>query len=444
MYTNTGLRELPEDPRDFALGKVLDLPDPSTLPEHFVLPDTFGVKDQKDSDFCTQYALCAISGEQEGVELSPEWAFAMSKALEGEHETYGQDLRTACKVHVKYGGLPKKDSPYSLENKDYNFLRNPEVWPADLVDKAKPHKKQTYFKVTGPFDAFDNIRGAVYSLKDRAAIGVVWGWPNDEMFLDEPVSYGSGHALAVIGWDKEYLVVKQSYGPNAGKQGYVYISRKVINDNVDKYGAFMLTDLPKEAVPVEENETQLLFSQLADLIIKILRYFSLIRIGMVIDRVLFGKYLGSSFYPVPTWLRFYFDRLTKLRRIQVYSRLVDGVAFWRNAPPELACAESVTRILNLLFGFPVLTGTWTLLEKLLSSPKWLEIQHPVNGCVVLAATGTGKKGAIGHTGIFDSGRVWSNSSITGKWGSHHTIAQFVKYYQIERQMPVRYFIPIEV
>lgn len=243
-----GLLPLPPDDRDFVLGAVLELPALDTLPASYRVPEMFGIKDQKDSDFCTQFALCAISQEQELVELSPEWAFAMSKDLEGDYTTYGQDLRTACRVHVKYGALAVKDSPYSLENKSPDFLRNPEVWPVELMELAKPHQKKTYFIVLGPHDAFDNIRASMYALRDGVAIGVTWGWPLTQTHIDEPAPNGGGHAVKVVGWDNDYLIIKQSYGLDAGQDGYVYMSRKVINANVDRYGAFMLTDMPRDKV----------------------------------------------------------------------------------------------------------------------------------------------------------------------------------------------------
>lgn len=265
---NYGLRELPKDDRDFLLGSIIPLPKLSELPEYFVL-QTLGVKSQGNSDFCTAFSLCTISEIQEGVELSPEWSFAMTKDIEGDHTTYGADLRTACKSHVQYGALEAKDSPYSLYNKGEDFLRNPEVWHTDLLKKAAKHKKKTYFKITGPHDAFDNIRASVFARKDGVAIGVMWGWPNKQMYIDEPAEQGGGHALPVIGWDGEYLVCQNSYGEDAGKHGFVYLHRRVINANVDRYGAFMLTDLPRDQVEpllTHEDELQVLFARFLDLL----------------------------------------------------------------------------------------------------------------------------------------------------------------------------------
>ena len=154
------------------------------------------------------------------------------------------------------------------------------------------------------------------------------------------------------------------------------------------------------------------------------------------------KTLGAvGFYPLPAFLRQYFDRLTKIKQIAIYARLVENTSFWKRAPAELACAESVTSILNTLFGFPIITGTYTLLEYLKKRADWIEITSPIDGCIVLAATGTGKPGSVGHVGILSNGRVYSNNSYTGKWDKHYSLLTFKAKYQVELGIMVRYFIP---
>lgn len=268
---NYGLKPLPRDDRDYPLGAVAVLPDPKTLPENFKL-DTLPVRDQTDSDFCTGFTTCEASGQQEGVELCPEWSFAMTKHLEGDHTTYGADLRTACKVHKEYGAIEKTDSPYTLENKDSDFLRNPEVWPVGLIEKAALHKKKSYFKVTGPYDHFDNLRASIYKYKSAAAIGVIWGWPMTDVYIKTPSNTGGGHAIPVVGWEGDYLTIKQSYGLDAGDHGFQYLHRDVINANVDKYGAFMFLDLPKPEVATvtPENEMQSLILRFMEILRRLL------------------------------------------------------------------------------------------------------------------------------------------------------------------------------
>jgi|TARA_Y100000034_G_scaffold50782_1_gene62518 hypothetical protein len=107
-----GLRPTPEDKRDFELsavfGAVKELPD-----EDFVIGEP-KIKNQRRTDFCTAYASCLVSEYQEGVELSPEYAFMKAKKAKGSWRSWGCDLRTLCKIHVKVGVIEQKDSPYIL------------------------------------------------------------------------------------------------------------------------------------------------------------------------------------------------------------------------------------------------------------------------------------------------------------------------------------------
>lgn len=271
-----GLRELPADPRDFQLGQVFELPKLEELPVAFKF-DTLGIKDQRDSDFCTAFSYCTLSELQENVKLEPSWSFAMTKAIEGDHTSYGADLRIAAKAHTEYGALPESESPYNLFNKTPDFLRNPEVWDYRLAEKAEPHKKKSFFKVTGPYDAFDNIRASIWKFRDKkqgVAIGVVYGWSTYDKVVDTTSDRGGGHAMAVVGWEGDRLIVQNSYGTDSGDNGYQYIHRNIINLNVDRYGAFMLVDLDRtEAEYLIYNGLKADWNWLRQLIAIILNFF---------------------------------------------------------------------------------------------------------------------------------------------------------------------------
>ena len=247
-----GLRELPKDPRDFQLGTIFSLPKLEELPEEFEL-EPLGIKNQNDTDFCTAMATCGMSELQEEAELEPAYSFALGKMISGDPEEWGQDLRKAMQAHIKYGAIRKKDSPFSLENKDSDFLRRIENWPADLLEKAKPYKKQSFFSVSGPYDAFDNIRAAIWKFKDlkrAVGIGVEWSWDLREPIIPNLERSGSGHMIYVIGWKRlngeTKLVIQNSYGEEAGDNGKHYFPREIINNAVGRYGSMMFVDLPKE------------------------------------------------------------------------------------------------------------------------------------------------------------------------------------------------------
>ena len=272
-----GLQSLPPDDRDFALGAFYELPPLSELPsEYFLMPKR--ILDQKDSDLCTAFASVAASMDQEGVELSPEFTFAMTKKIEGDWHEWGANLRDAAKSHVKIGALPKELSPFSLATHPRDFIANWDNWPFELQEKAAAYRKQAYFSVEGPYDLFDNIRaslwkfrlelrsiwtGALWRLEwTRAVDGII---PNEELPKE-----GFGHAFKLCGWKQiivrgnldspsgdpvvyePYLIAQLSNGEDTGDKGFYYFPREVVNREFT-FGNYMFQDLP----PSETKETSI-------------------------------------------------------------------------------------------------------------------------------------------------------------------------------------------
>lgn len=246
-----GVKPNPKDRRDFKVGKSYELPDIASLPDEFKIEPLFGIKDQANSDFCSAFAACYMSEVQEEVELNPEWHFMVSKVLSGDPEEWGQWPRYAMKVSVKKGDIKDSISPYDVKEDDYNKIRYEKEWP-DLYDKAEKHKKQSYFEVDGPYDHFDNIRATIHKFKSPVSFNLDFGYDLSEKFFDEPKG-GSGHMMTIVGWTPDYAIALNQYGEDAGDEGYHYISREVINKNVEKYGGvYILIDRDPEEVKKEQ------------------------------------------------------------------------------------------------------------------------------------------------------------------------------------------------
>lgn len=248
MKRQGGLQPTPLDPRDFRLGAIVRLPDLDALPLEIRLP--YIVKDQEGTDFCSAYATCAASEVQEGVELDPWYSFALSKVISGDLESWGQDLRSAMKAHVSFGAVPVKNVPEDIKDKGPKHLRSLSNWPP-LEPYAYPHRKKSFFKVTGPYDDFDNARATLIKFKTPIVTGVVFGWkPNTKVLATVPTG-GYGHAMAIVGYTKledenDYLIVLNSYGTSAGDDGVHYISREVFNKFADTYGQYTFLDIPRD------------------------------------------------------------------------------------------------------------------------------------------------------------------------------------------------------
>ena len=244
-----GLQPTPPDARDFQLGQITFLPDLDTLPAEFLIP--YSLKHQRSTDFCSAYMSCAMSEPQEHAVFEPSYSFAVSKEISGDKDGWGQNLRDALKSHVRTGALPIEFSPFSVDSKPSDFLRDIENWKAITPNLTELYRKQSYFKVTGQYNAFDNARTALHKFKSPIGTGVLWGWSLSRTLLDTIPQGGFGHAVTIIGFTKwengeDVLILLNSYGKEAGKDGLHYITRDVYNHFANFYGHYMFLDLEKE------------------------------------------------------------------------------------------------------------------------------------------------------------------------------------------------------
>jgi len=246
-----GLLPTPPDNRDFQFRKLFGAINTSLFPDNFIVRNPIKIKNQGDTDFCTAFALTAVSEIQEEIELDPLWQFAKIKQLEGNWETWGADLRMACKSAVKFGSLPEGLSPYHLDDKNRDFLANWANWDSELDLPAQYHEKKTYWSVDNGFEGF---RMALYLNKTAILTGVLWcnEWTYSEGgIINKKGTPTEGHSLAVIGWktinNALYLVVQNSYGDDVGDKGLYYFHRDLV-DKMFIFGGFAFVDLsPEEA-----------------------------------------------------------------------------------------------------------------------------------------------------------------------------------------------------
>ena len=111
------------------------------------------------------------------------------------------------------------------------------------------------------------------------------------------------------------------------------------------------------------------------------------------------------------------------------------------ADDEVGCAESVSMVIReVLPDFPVITGTWTLWDRLKRDGRFLEVQAYEPGTIIISPTSGAKAPFPGHVGIVGAGDViMSNSSFTGLWRVSHTIDAWLEYYHEKGEYPVYFF-----
>lgn len=408
-----GLKKVKLDERTFKMGAVFDLPKLSELPSKFRLKTLF-IKNQGLSDKCAAYASTTLSEIQEGVELNPDFLFAVAKDIEGDVESFGLQLISVAKAHTKVGTIEQKDVPSNInvESIKYRYIKD---WGDELLSKAMLHRKESYLEITGKYDSFDTIKASIWKFREKkqgVLFGAVWNYNANDIYIEKPALNGNGHAMAIIGWDfkngKEWLVVQNSFGKSCGDDGVQYWSRKAINANVDIFGSLMLVDMSREEVEWYLNKN-----------IKatdgwIAKLFMLSMLRKIIS-------------------------LMKQQQVQDKKTLLDlaktklGFDASPNdiAPDGFACAESVSTILNeyLEGNFPIITGTWTLNEYLKESSRFSIVDTPRPGDIIMSPTGMGNgKISNGHVGIYgDDNRIYSNNPTNGLFDDRMTLEYWKDY-----------------
>jgi len=262
-----GAQETPFDSRDAKFGKLFGLTVVEELPEEFQVP-MMSIKDQGNSDFCTGYAVTAASEIQEGVELCPEFQYAMTKQLSGESiEAWGANIRDALKSAINYGSLAQALVPENLRynGRNRDLVANPLSWNEGLSAEADKHRKKAFAQADGPYDMYDNIRTTLWEAnkeylesgdvsKRRVIVtGSMWRnqWTRAEggEIPEEFIAGGFGHAFVIKGWRKDgKLVAHLSNGTNIGKDGDFFFSPVTVNREFHFGGAFTLIDEDKETI----------------------------------------------------------------------------------------------------------------------------------------------------------------------------------------------------
>ncbi len=272
-----GLQPTPEDVRDFPLGALYTLPKLEEIPDEFVVAEPVAIKDQGDSDMCTAYAGTAASEAQEKVEFSPEYQFMKTKQISGSPEAWGANLRDMLKSLVKYGSLPAIAVPAHLTypNAAREEIVNSKNWPKAADEQAYLYRKGSFFKVTGPYDLFDNIRATLWASRKEfertgnpsdlkvVVTGAIWkhGWTIAPLAVIDDREYhgdGFGHAFIFDGVrmgpvqegvaleSSPLLRARLSNGRGIGDGGFYYFTREAVNKEMPPFGAYTLRDIAPE------------------------------------------------------------------------------------------------------------------------------------------------------------------------------------------------------
>lgn len=125
-----------------------------------------------------------------------------------------------------------------------------------------------------------------------------------------------------------------------------------------------------------------------------------------------------------------------------FSRIGKDVTPADTIDDEVACAETVSTLIAELIPFPIIPGTYTLLEKLKNSPDFTAGEWGSGpGTIVICATGTGNGSMRGHVGILSNGnKIMSNTSADGIWRENYTKESWIARYAQQGGFTVHHFV----
>lgn len=199
------------------------------------------VYDQGELGSCSANATVAsIQFEQAHHGIEPNYVpsrlfqYFNTRLIEGTvNSDSGATIADAIKAVSIYGFCPEKKWPYNIRK----FTKKP---PKSLYDEAKGNAI--------PDIDYSSVNQSAYDLKCCLAAGncVIFGFSVYESFESDEVAktgvvsmpnpsseeFMGGHAVLLVGYDddKQHFIVRNSWGPNWGDNGYCYFPYSYLLD----------------------------------------------------------------------------------------------------------------------------------------------------------------------------------------------------------------------
>lgn len=228
MNFNLGCLDLPtdkKDARDYQLASIL--PTERYVPEEYTeLRDKLSKIGLQKFGSCTSWSsVNGVKEYQEGVGLSEYFNYVNSKKISGIYDQEGEHIKNALKAICEYGvckqDLFPDELPPSGKWIDY-VKKEPSV---EAYENAKKYKGKTYWVVGSEPQSF---KEAIYLYSAPVVFAMLWArdynaTPKSGILPLPEHDIVGGHAVAAIGWTKDHLIVKNSFGENWGDGGFFYI-----------------------------------------------------------------------------------------------------------------------------------------------------------------------------------------------------------------------------
>lgn len=221
--TDPGLVISPEDRRDISLEWMQPKIELRELPKEYIIPYKLKILNQNNYPACVGFSSAVMKAEKErreqkAVDFDGLWIYRKCKEEDQRPDIQGTWFRIGLKILQKVGAKP---------------------WNVSETEASK-FKIGSYARVNDL--SFDGLKSAIFQNGVILAgfYGDREGWRT--AYLKPPKKATFGHAVALTGWNKDYIIGQNSFGKNWGDQGLFYLPR-----NYTPMEAWaILTDLPSD------------------------------------------------------------------------------------------------------------------------------------------------------------------------------------------------------
>lgn len=224
MLKGTGALPSPIDIRDYRMRKVdVEYPD-----EYFI--GGIPIKNQGGSPTCVAHALSEIvefhtlKDIQEFNQFSTEFIYGCRN--NDEYSTEGMYLRDGLRIVKNYGDVLYQDLKGNSSTAQKASYRVNEKFE-ELKSKAYPYRITAYYKIK----TIQELKQSIYCYGPVLA-SMKWQTDNfkNGTYQYDPTEDHGNHAVIVVGWDRNNLIIQNSWGLHWQLKGYFKVPINIVDE----------------------------------------------------------------------------------------------------------------------------------------------------------------------------------------------------------------------
>ena len=213
MIRKLTIEPSPIDKRDYVIESIT--PVSNNLPEVFDMRDSLKeVRDQGSEGTCAAFTASCIKEYQEYFDtnftdyMSPRFIYSNRQNQDSE----GMYPRDVMKILHKIGSVSESSVPY----------HNTEVNTEEYLDSAEKYK----FKAYASINTIDALKHSLYENGPAFLAVPVYNYGEHMWMPTNKTKLIGGHAMAIVGWNNEGFIIRNSWGTNWQDNGYTIFPYK--------------------------------------------------------------------------------------------------------------------------------------------------------------------------------------------------------------------------